>query len=382
VLVAAQTAMCVLLIAVASIFVRSLASMRHLDPGFRVDGVVDADINLGLASGDVDNKQTYRTILRNAANLPGMQSATLAAVVPLSGSNMETRIVPEGVTSPRRQDHPSVYFNIVAPKYFETLRTPIVRGREFLDTDDESRPVAIINESAARRLWPNGDALGKRFRLSMNGPLIDIVGIAHDANYVMPGEVTKTTIYLPFNQQPRREMMLLLRTTADVATTRRSVWSMLHTLTPTLPPPAVASMSDDMAIVLLPVRAGVAVLGGFGLLALLLAAAGIYGVAAYSVARRTREIGVRAALGATRAMLVWMVLWESGRRVATGAVIGLLATIAVAAALQRVLYGVESIDPVVLFAVTTIIGTVAVLATLAPAFRAARADPVAAMRTE
>jgi predicted permease len=382
-LVSAQTAMCVLLLAVASIFVRSLASMRNVDPGFRPEGLVDVNIDLGLASGGFDRQETFRTIQRNAAALPGVERATLSAVVPLTGSNMETRIVPEGVTSTRRQDHPAVYFNIVAPKYFETLRTPIRRGREFLETDAaQSPPVAVINESAARRLWPNADALGKRFRFANDGPLVQIVGIARDANYVMPGETAKTTIYLPMSQQPRDEMTLQLRTTADVATVRQAVWNLLHTLAPTLPPPAVVRMTDDMSITLLPVRAGVALLGGFGLLALFLAAAGIYGVAAYSVARRTREIGLRAALGATRAMLVRMVLWESGRRVLIGAVIGLTATIAIASLLRGVLYGVEAIDPIVLFVAVSIIGTVAVLATIAPALRAARADPVAAMRVE
>jgi predicted permease len=382
-LVSAQTAMCVLLLAVASIFVRSLASMRGVDPGFRPESVVDVTIDLALASGDTNRQGTFKAILRNAAALPGVQSAALTAVVPLSGSNMETRIVPEGVTSTRRQDHPSVYFNIVSPRYFETLRTPIRRGREFLDTDAaESPQVAIINESAARRIWPNVDALGKRFRFSNDGPLVQIVGIARDANYVMPGEVPKTTIYLPLSQEAHNEMTLQLRTTADVATVRQAVWDLLHALVPTLPPPAVARMTDDMSITLLPVRAGVALLGGFGLLALFLAAAGIYGVAAYSVVRRTREIGVRAALGATRTRLVRMVLWESGRRVLIGAVIGLSATIGIASLLRGVLYGVEAVDPIVLIVATSIIGTVAVLATLAPAFRAARADPVAAMRVE
>ena len=157
---------------------------------------------------------------------------------------------------------------------------------------------------------------------------------------------------------------------------------MLRALVPALPPPPVTRMVDDMAITLLPVRLGAILLGAFGALALVLAAAGIYGVAAYSVARRTREIGIRAALGATRARLVRMVLWESGQRVAVGALIGLVVTLAVSALLRRVLYGVQPFDPLVLGAVATIITSVAIVATLAPASRAARTDPVQAMRSE
>jgi ABC-type antimicrobial peptide transport system permease subunit len=141
-------------------------------------------------------------------------------------------------------------------------------------------------------------------------------------------------------------------------------------------------MSEDMAITLLPVKLGAGVLGAFGALALVLAAAGIYGVAAYSVARRTREIGVRSALGATRSQLIAMVLWESGKRVGVGAAIGLALTVGTAIALSHVLYGVRALDPIVLASVIALIMAVAILATLAPARRAARADPVAAMRAD
>jgi hypothetical protein len=283
-----------------------------------------------------------------------------------------------------RRDYPQVYFHIVGPQYFSTLRTPIQRGREFLETDDATAPrVAVLSASAARRIWPNADAVGKRFHWgAVDGPLVQVVGIATDADYVMPGEDPKTVVYVPAAQEPRSELTLLVRTTADVATVRRAAWQMLHEMLPTLPPAPVARMSEDMAITLLPVKLGAGVLGAFGALALILAAAGIYGVAAYSVARRTREIGVRAALGANRSRLVGMVLWESARRVGIGAAIGVALTVATAAGLSRVLYGVRALDAIVLLGVVAVISAVAVLATLAPARRAARADPVAAMRAD
>ena len=383
-LVATQSAMCVLLLAVAATFLRSLSSMRSVDPGFRADGVVDVTIDLNLA-GRLDSAgraAAFARIMDAARALPGVEQAALTAVVPLTGSNMETRVLPEGKSVASRRDAPSTYFHVVGEGYFSLMRIPL-RGREFERAGGGSPAIAVISETAARRLFPDGDALGKRFHWgAADGPLLEVVGVARDAAYVMPGEAPKTVVYLPWAQEPRGEMVLQLRTTANLATTRRAVWDMLRAVVPTLPPPPVTRMQDDMAITLLPVRWGAALLGAFGALALVLAAAGIYGVAAYSVARRAREIGIRAALGATRARLVRMVLWESGQRVGVGAAIGLAVTVLVSAALSRVLYGVQSLDPLVLGGVAMIIMAVAIVATLAPAGRAARTDPVRAMRTE
>ena len=234
-----------------------------------------------------------------------------------------------------------------------------------------------------RPRWPRADALGKRFRWGgVDGPEVQIVGIARDADYVMPGETPRPVVYMPLTQQHRAEMVLQLRTTAGLPATRDAVWRLVRTLAPTLPPPPVVRMTDDMAITLLPVRAGAVLLGAFGALALILAAAGIYGVTAYSVARRTREIGIRSALGATRGRVVGMVLWESLRTVTVGSAVGLALAIGAAAGLSRVLYGVRPVDPLVMPAVLALIGLVAVIASLAPARRAAAIDPVTAMRAE
>jgi predicted permease len=383
-LVALQTAMCVLLLAVASVFLRSLASQRGVNPGFVHDQVVDVSIDLGLLGPGSDHVTTFAEIVRRATELPGVESAALTALVPLTGSNMETRVLPEGRTVSSRFEAPMAYFHVVGPRYFATLRIPLRRGREFSDTDREGAPrVAVISETAAQRLWPAGDALGQRFHWGgAEGELVEVVGIARDANYVMPGESPKTVVYMPFAQESRAEMVLQLRTNADLAATRRAVWDLVRKVAPGLPPAPVTRMTDDMAMTLLPVRWGAVLLGAFGALALMLAAAGIYGVASYSVARRTREIGIRAALGASRSRLVGMVLRESALRVGAGALAGFAATIAVSFALSRVLYGVEPLDPIVLLGTAAVIGVVALLASLVPAGRAARTDPISAIRTD
>jgi len=382
-LVVGQAALCVVLLAVASLFLRSLASSRTVDPGFRAEGVVDVDIDLALLGPAANPPAMFARIIRETSAMPSVSSVTLAAVVPLTGSNMESRAIPEGTVVRDRRAGSMVYFNVVGPRFFATLQTPILRGREFADADDStSTPVAVINETAARRLWPNGDPLGKRFEWG-DGRLYRVVGIARDANYVMPGESPKATVYLPFAQAGHRaEMTLQMRTTTDVATMRRAIWALVRDVAPQLPPPPVVRMVDDMAITLIPVRLGAMFLGAFGALALVLAAAGIYGVASYSVSRRTREIGIRAALGATRTRIITMVLWENGRRVAAGTAIGLAVAILIGIGLSSVLYGVRAVDPVALGGAMMAIAVVAAVASFGPARRAANADPVRSIRSE
>ena len=381
-LVVGQAAVCVVLLAVASLFLRSLASSQTVDPGFRADGIVDVDVDLGLLGKGTNASAIFARVLRDVSTLPSVGSATLAAVVPLSGSNMETRATPEGMVVRGRRDAPMVYFNIVGPRYFTTLQIPLRSGREFTVADDSvSTRVAVVNETAARRLWPDGGALGRR--VQVGGQLYQIVGVARDANYVSPGEVAKATVYLPFAQAERRtEMTLQIRTSGDLASTRRAVWALLRDAAPQLPPPPVVRMADDIAIMLIPLRLGAGLLGAFGALALVLAAAGIYGVASYSVSSRRREIGIRAALGATRRQIIGMVLWENGRRVALGAGVGLALATLLAIGLRTVLYGVRLVDPLALGGVLLTITMVAAAASIGPARRAANADPVRSIRSE
>jgi predicted permease len=383
-LVAAQSAMCVVLLALAALFLRSTSRMLAVDTGFEASGIVDVDLDLSLAGRGASAQDAFAAIARDAAKLPGVTAATYAAVVPLAGSNMEMRIAPEGMTAARARDYPSTYFNIVGAGYFATLRTRVLRGREFGPDDRAGTPrVAVVNETAARRWWPSQDVVGKRFRFGgPDGALIEIVGLARDAAYVMPGEAPKPTVYLPLAQDDRSSAVLMLRTRSDLASTRRAVWALLHGITPELPPPPVTRMTDDMAITLLPARAGAALLSAFGIVALLLAACGIFGVASYSVLSRTREIGIRASLGATRRQLMRMILTESGKRVGAGAAIGVVLTIGLAALLSKALYGIDAIDPLVLGGVVIAIGSVTILATLGPARRAASVDPAIAIRAE
>lgn len=384
-LVAVQAALCVLLLAVASLFGRSLQSIGKLDSGFRADSVLDAALDLGLTTKDDDLRRTlFARILSRTNELPGMQSAAFASLVPLSGSNMETRVAPDGITAATRFDYPATYFNVVSANYFTTLGIPLQSGRAILETDQlTTTRIAVVNETAARRWWPNQSALGKHFRWGgVNGGLVEVVGVARDADYNMPGESRKPFVYMPLAQNAQNEMVLLVKTGAPIQLVREQIWKILHEEVPSLPPPAVVRMRDEMAITLLPVKAGGALLGILGVVALVLASAGIYGVTTYAVTRRTREIGIRAALGASRAKLLQTITAETLRPVVTGAAVGLFLALLAAFGLGRVLYGVRTFDPVVLPGVALLLGIVAVVASIIPAWRAATIDATRAIRTE
>lgn len=386
-LVAVQSALCVILLAVGSLFGRSLQHIREHNPGFRSDNILDMSLDLRLLATDGEAEQaTFDRILREVRAMPDVDAATLAALVPLSGSNMETRVAPEGLTVASRFDLPSTHFNIVTDGYFETLAIPLARGRGFLPTDRATTAqVAVVNETAARAWWSgaDGDVIGKRFRFGgAEGVLVEVVGVARDADYNMPGESRLPFVYRPLAQQQRSDMVLQLHTTTPLPIMRTRLWETVRAMAPALPPPPIATMSDDVGLTMIPVRVGAIVLGTLGAVALLLAATGIYGVTAYAAARRTREIGIRAALGATRTRLLRMMVMASLAPVTRGAIVGLVLAMLAGFGLGKVLYGVRAFDPIALPGVVLIIALVALVASLVPARAAARVDPVVAMRAE
>jgi predicted permease len=382
-LIAAQATLCVLLLALGSMFARSLERVRDYNPGFDSKGIVDATIDLRLLnlSADVE-RSMYDRLLTEVRSMPDVQSATLAALVPLSGSTNETRIVPDGQSGTSRFDFPMVAFNTVTDDYFQTLSIPIQSGRAFDATDKPtSARVAVINETAARSWWPNTNPIGKRFRFGgLEGDLVEVVGVARDADYNMPGEQRRPFIYVPLSQNHRSDVILQLRSSSNVNTWRPRLWETMRSIAPALPPAPVTTFDEDMFVTTLPMRVGGMLAGVLGIMSLLLVATGIYGVTAYAVARRTREIGIRAALGANRRQLLQMVVASSLRPVTRGAVVGLVLSILAAYGLSRVVYGVQPADPVVLIGVSAVIAGVAFLASAIPARAATRVSPVEAMR--
>jgi predicted permease len=386
-LVGAQLALCTVLLAVATLFLRSLANARVIDPGFSTAGVVELPLDLSSRRMDSTRMAEFHArLLERARALPGVRAATLAAIVPLGGSNMQTGMwLPgPGDTGERASHMP--YFNIVGRDYFATLDIPLVAGRAFgvEDAAFEGR-VAVVNEEMASRLSPSGNAagaIGQRVGVEgPNGPWITIVGVARNTRYNSLGERTPDYLYLPLSGYPREEVFLQVRgQPGGEATLRRALPGIVRELDPLLPPVTASSLSDDMRITLLPAQLGAALLGAFGALALVLASMGIYGVASYSVALRTRELGIRAALGATAGDVMRMVLGQSLRVAAIGTAIGLVGALAIARLIASQLYGVRPTDPVTFLAMPAFLLTVALLATLLPARRATKVDPMDALR--
>ena len=384
-LVIGQVLLCTVLVAGSMLFLRSLVNAKAIDPGFATAGVIDVAVDLGPRGLDESTGTSfYGRLLDEVRAIPGVQAATLANVVPLSGSNNQTSIWIEGVASASGQRLPQAYFNVVATDYFKTLGIPVVRGRDIATTDTrESDQVIVVNETMARRFWPNGDALGRRVSFTgATGPWATVVGIAKDTRYNSLGETTPAFMYLPIAQKYQSSMVVQLRAANSAKTVGDAVTRVVKTLDPQLPAVQPVALETDMQLALLPAKLGAALLGGFGALALLLATVGIYGVASFAVARRTREIGIRAALGAQRSSLIRLVVAESMGRVAIGLALGLAGALGFARVLASQLYGVGLLDPVTFTATPLILGVVAFVASLVPARRAARVDPLVALTAQ
>jgi predicted permease len=299
---------------------------------------------------------------------------------------MQTMLWVAGVRGDRPDGSRAVYFNAVGPNYFETLGLPVVRGRGITDADRDGAPGAVVvNETMARRLWPDGDALGRRVSLDgPTGPWLTVVGVARDAKYNSLGEDTPPFMYLSAEQGMRAQMVLQVRAAdpAAAASLGRALRAAVMTLDPLLPPPPATTVEQDMRVSMLPAQAGAAFTAAFGGLALLLATVGVYGLRAFDVSRRTREIGIRMALGATTANVERLILREGMRTALVGVAVGLLLALGVGKLVSGLLYRVSPFDPAVLAVAVVVLAVSALAASYVPARRASRVMPTEALRAE
>jgi predicted permease len=355
--------------------------------GFRSDHLLMVSTALRSESYDTLGGQTlYREVLRRAATVPGVRSVGLTRYVPFGFLRDNAIIVPiaPGVTVPPNGFN---YFgNVVSGDYFAAMAIPLLEGRTFTDRDDASAPaVAIVNDAFAKAVWPGQPAVGKRFHLGgPTGPVLEIVGVARGAQDLLPGEQPRPMVVRPVAQAYQSEMTLLVETTGDPAAAAPSLRAMFAGLDPGLPLFDVRTMSDHLrnGQAFLFTRIGSAFASVFGLLALVLATVGVYGVVSYSVAQRSREIGVRVALGARRPAILRLVVGQGMRLAWIGVATGLALSIAATGVLSSVLYGVAPRDPIVLLAVVGLLTLVAAIASLVPARRAMRIDPITSLRSQ
>ena len=380
VLVVTQVTVSFVLLIVAGLFLRSLRNATSMDTGFDSDNLALASADLSLHSySEARGRAFYSDLEERVRALPGVRSTSLARSVPI-GLSYDRR----GIQIPGRDRKPGedmeFGWNAVGPDYFLMMQIGIARGRSFNERDRPgSSAVAIVNETFANRFWPGEIALGKTFS---NGEVsMEIVGVARDSKYASLAEESRAFFYVPYEQQYDPGMTLHVRTSNDpgqmLAAIRREASALDSAL-----PLQIITMDGHLAVSLLPQRVGATLLGIFGLLGLGLAAVGLYGVMAYAVSRRTREIGIRMALGANAIDVRRMVVRQGMVLAATGIGIGIALALGVTRLTSAFLYGISASDPITYASIATLLIIVAFVASYIPASRATRVDPMSALRYE
>ena len=380
-LVGVQVALSIILLVSAGLFLRNLRAATTLDKGFDAENLMLVSMDPALQGYDHARTVTfYDQLLDRVRQYPTVTAAGLAEVVPLGFGSQQT-----GVSIPGYEPGPdevmSVDYNEATPGYFEAMGIQLLRGRRFTKADDEGgTPTIIINQRFADRFWPGEDPLGKIVQVGSTERTV--VGVTETGKYQRLGEDPLPYMYLPWAQAFNSEMTLHVRTDGPPEAILARVREEVRRLDPLMPLYEARTMESHLGITMLPARLGGIVLGIFGVLGLFLAAIGIYGVMAYSVAQRTREIGIRVALGAARGEVIRMVVRQGMTVVVTGVAVGLAGAVAAAQLIRGLLYTDDALDPVTFTAVTVVLLAAAGLATWMPARRAARVDPVRALKTE
>jgi predicted permease len=385
-LVFVEVALALVLLVSAGLLARSFYTLSRVDPGFRTERLLASSVGIPLTRYPTpDSRRAFVTrALDRIQALPGVARAAAVNRIPLGGSNVLTNVEIEG--QPQPEGPVSMDRRVVTDTYFNTLGIPLHSGRAFGagDRADAAEPVTIVNEAVARRFWPGGNALGRRLRLVLlggPGPWLRIVGVAGDVRHHGLDQPAQPEVYVPYAQAPVASMEFLAQTHGDPLQLAQPMRQALQGLDPLLPVrQATAAGLLDESIAEPRLRA--LLFNGFGLAALLLSALGIYGVVAHTVERRTREIGVRMALGATRTSILGVVMRNGMRMVIAGAAAGLVAAALVTRALRGLLFGVPALDPLTFAGVTGLLLLVAVFAILVPALRAMRLDPITALRID
>jgi predicted permease len=384
-LVVGQLALTAVLLVVAGLLLRSFGASRAADVGFRIDGlaVLSADMDMMRYSPERSH-QFWTQALDRVRALPGVESAALVSPrMPFDVNFNQTSIRVDGKEygpDDRGETVANVY---VSPEYFATMGIPVVEGRNFAVSDREGAPpVAVVNETMARRFWPNSSAVGRTFRLSFGTGQYTVIGVTRDHRVHAVAE--NPTPYLHFSvlQRPSRFNNLLARTSGDAEALVFAMRRELLTLEPGLVFISSSTMEKSLEASLLPERVGAVLAAGFGGLGTLLAAIGLYGVIAFSVTRRTREIGVRMAVGADRRRVLGLIMRQGLLLLVVGAVAGLALAAAAAQVLSGVLYGVGAFDPLAWTMALGVLAAAAALANFVPALRAMRVNPVTALRAE
>jgi putative ABC transport system permease protein len=389
-LVVAQVTLSLVLLVAAGLTLRALARLQTASPGFAVENGLVASFDLGLQGYDeARGREFQRRLVERVRQLPGVRAASLTDLFPLSLNYSSTDVYIEGRPGARGANVPIAMVASVEHGYFDAMGIAVVAGRPFGERDSSEAPrVVVVNETFARRFFPGADpareAVGKRMSFRGDeGPWNEIVGVAKDGKYWTIGEAPQMFVYAPLAQSYSPAVTLVVRAAGgDARALVPALNAEVRAIEPALPLYDVKTIEEHMGVSLFPARVAATLLGGFGLLALVLAAMGVYGVVSYAAAQRTREIGIRMALGAQRRDVLRLVAGRGMLLVALGVCLGLAGALALTRFMEGVLYGVSATDPLTFALVAALLLAVALVACLVPARRATKVDPMVALRYE
>jgi macrolide transport system ATP-binding/permease protein len=382
-LVVLQVGLSLFALITAGLFVRSLQEASAVNPGFITENVVLMGLDLGSAGyTEARGKVFHRQLLERVSALSGVKETTIARDRPFGGGFLRSVFI-EGQDPGPSGRGVLVQTNYIGPRFFATLGIPLQRGRDFEESDNEKAPdVVVINESMATRFWPDQDAVGKRFKFFGDENFRQVVGIARDSKYNSLTEERRSFVYVPLQQTYDPRLNLYVRSDGDPHTIVAALRSEVQNLDPTLSPLNIETLEERVHQSLTGQRMQATLLSVFGVLALVLASIGLYGVMSYSVAQRTREIGIRMAIGAQRNDVLRLVLKQGAVLVAIGLVLGIVISFLLTGTLSSLFFGISAFDPVAFIVTSVLLSGVALFATYVPALRAAKIDPTIALKYE
>jgi macrolide transport system ATP-binding/permease protein len=384
VLISLQVAVCLIALVGAGLFLISLRNAHEMNPGFDTHNLAMLSFDVGALNYEPARaKEFARRALEAAQNTPGVRAAALSNAVPLFNGGFGRTLFREGEDSTNGQSGHVAQYCVVSPEYLSTMGIPMVRGQGFDGSVREDTPrAAIINETAARQIWPNEDPIGKRFKFFRDADYSKVIGIVHDSTYNNLGEEPVPYMYVALVQNPSAALTLFFRTEGDPRTVLNTVRSRIQEMDRNLPITNVWPIGEVISQSLWASSFGASLLTVFAMIAMALCAVGIYGVVGYSVGQRIREFGIRLALGAQPSDVLMMVLKQSAVIMGAGLIAGLVAAFLLARLIVTFLYGVNTNSPLAFLAMALVLAAVGMFASYIPARRAAKVDPMVALHYE
>ncbi len=385
-LVVSQLALSLVLLVAAALFARSFANLLKLDPGFRPEKLLTFGVNPGLSGYKTpETLALLSRVQERLGAMPGVTSVAASQLLPLSNSNMTSNVTVEGYTATEDEDT-DAHNNLISAGYFSTLGVPMINGREFTTADNEAGPrVAIVNEAFVRRFFKDGRAIGRHMKQggAKTKPDIEIVGVVRDSKNNSLREKTTPFFYFPYLQIKRNVgISFVVRTKGNETAAASSVRNAMHEMDANLPLENLGWMTTRIEDSVFLDRLIALLASAFGVLATILAGVGLYGVIAYLTLRRTSEIGIRMALGATQGNILWLVMKEVSLLIAGGLAVGIPCMLLASRLIESELFGIHANDPLMLFSAALVLSSIALLAGYIPARRAMRIEPLQALRNE